>query len=282
MKKSIECKRHFKIILLTVGLGGLSYTMQLMADVGAKSMFSDEGVSVMASHETPESTPIASKAKEKSPTERTTRQNVSNDLDNASSISYAGLQYWIDLQGANGQSRQVTTNHIFHSGDGVKLQIKSKTAGYLYVINQDSTGKVTPLYPTNGQPSGLIQANTAYTIPPSGMIYFDNVPGNEKITIALTKYPLPSLDPSYPEKGTAVAYNEPMKYSKCATSGAGSKGMFASEDVDCLRSNYSAGSKGMFTQEDTSSAKPASYSVMPAAALDSGDVMFVDFNLTHR
>jgi len=270
---------------LAACIGILGFPMQAFADVGAKSMFSDEGTSVMASHEAADTTATPSKVKVKASTENSPRQNVSDGQGNTPSTSYAGLQYWIDLQGSNGKSHQVTTSHVFHSGDGIRLQVKSKTEGYLYVINQDASGKVTPLYPTNGQPSGLIQANATYTIPPSGMIFFDNVPGTEKVTIALTKYPLPSLDPSYSENVTTVAYNESQKYSKCAIIDAGSKGMFASEvstDIDCLRSNYSAGSKGMFTQEDTSSAKPASYSVMPAAALNNGDVMFVDFNLKHR
>jgi len=38
----------------------------------------------------------------------------------------------------------------------------------------------------------------------------------------------------------------------------------------------------MMLEEDTSSAQPASYSMIPAASLDQGQVMFVDFTLNHR
>ena len=63
--------------------------------------------------------------------------------------------------------------------------------------------------------------------------------------------------------------------------------MFTDEGIDmnCMRSNHSAGgagSKGMFTEEDTSSAQPASYSVVPTTELDQGQVLFVDFYLNHR
>jgi hypothetical protein len=63
--------------------------------------------------------------------------------------------------------------------------------------------------------------------------------------------------------------------------------MFADESggssgMDCIRKNHNAGSKGMFAEEDSAAAEPASYSVVPTAALEAGDVMFIDFNLTHR
>jgi hypothetical protein len=271
--------------ILAAVLGVLTCPTQAFAEAGAKSMFADEGASVMMNDDADITKPTNSKFKARVASERTLQQYTSNDKAEPPPVSYAGLQYWIDLQEANGRSRQVTTGHTFHSGDGIKLKIKSKTAGYLYVLNQDVSGRQTPLYPAKGQPSGLIQPNTIYTIPTRGAIRFDNVPGNEKVTIALAKYPIPNSDPAYSPKGTTATYGGQPMYVACNGSGAGSKGMFAEESsasIDCMRSNYSAGSKGMFAEEDTDSIEPASYSVVPATALDDGQVMFIDFNLTHR
>jgi len=260
------------------------------AEAGSKSMFSDEGASVMMNDNAPTTTPVRPKARTVSPTQVKTPQARSEyQPSSASAINLAGIETWIDLKDANGRLKRVSPSYTFRSGDGIKLQIKSKTDGYLYVLNQDSAGELTPLYPTNGQPSGLIQANIIYTIPPRGMIYFDNQPGNEKVTIALAKYPLPTLDPSYSSAptGTRAGYGSPSRYDDCAgSSSAGSKGMFSSDagsGVNCLRSNHSAGSKSMFTQEEeTNSPHPASYASAPADVLDRGDVLFVDFTLNHR
>ncbi|TSA40743.1 MAG: DUF4384 domain-containing protein [Methylococcaceae bacterium] len=267
-------------------LGASTSPTLALAEAGAKSMFSSEGTSVMMNDDADTPKATSSRPKARVASERVSPSYSSNEQPDANPNNYAGVQYYIDLQDASGRSRQVPTSYTFRSGDGIKLKIKSKTEGYLYVMNTNAAGQSTPLYPTNGQPSGLIQANTIYTIPPRGMIYFDNEPGTEKVTIALAKFPLPSVDPAYSAKGSTAAYSGQSKYDDCASSsGAGSKGMFASESsssMDCIRSNHSAGSKGMFTQEDTSSAEPASYAVAPTAALNEGDVLFVDFNLIHR
>ena len=288
MKTIIRRYNSLNNTILVAALGALTCPTFALAEAGAKSMFADEGTSVMMSNDAntapARAKPTASRPKAALAAKRTEQLYASDDQTAPLPVSYAGLQYWIDLQEADGRSRRVTTGHTFHSGDRVKLQIKSKTEGYLYVHNQDASGRQTPLYPARGQPSGLIQPGVTYSIPAHGAIRFDNVPGNEKVTIALAKYPIPNSDPAYSAKGTTEAYGGQSMYVACS-SGAGSKGMFSEESsagIDCMRSNYSAGSKGMFAEEDSASIEPASYSVVPAAALNDGQVMFIDFNLTHR
>lgn len=287
MKKiKTKCYSCFNIAMLLTIVGGATYPIFTLAEAGAKSMFADEGASVMMGDDNVTKPTAVKTTKSSSYTPSSADYTaVDKSESNALPDSYAGVQYWVDLQEPNGTTRRVTTSHVFHSGDGIKLQIKSKTAGYLYVFNQDASGTTTPLYPIKGQPSDLIQPNVIRTIPSRGAIRFDNVPGTEKVTIALSKYPVNQLVPDSSPKGVTASYNnEP--YNDCASSGAGSKGMFADESstsaVDCIRSNHSAGSKGMFAEEDTYSAQPASYSVIPASSLEDGQVMFVDFYLTHR
>lgn len=288
MKTITKCYNPHNSAILVAVLWALTCPTLALAEAGAKSMFADEGASIMMSDDTgtapARAKPIASRPKATLAAKRTGQLYSGDDETATLPVSYAGLQYWIDLQEADGRSRRVTTGHTFRSGDRIKLQIKSKTEGYLYVLNQDASGRQTPLYPTKGQPSGLIQPDVTYSIPTRGAIRFDNAPGNEKVTIALAKYPIPNGDSDYSAKGTTAGYSGQPMYVACG-SGAGSKGMFSEESsasMDCMRSNYSAGSKGMFAEEDSASIEPASYSVVPAAALKNGQVMFIDFNLTHR
>ncbi|WP_394754596.1 DUF4384 domain-containing protein [Crenothrix sp.] len=312
MKTIIKRCNNLNSAFFLAIFGTLIHPTFALAEAGAKSMFASEGTSVMMGDDvevTPSTRPAAFRPKAtviskqispvrhvyahagKSTVTHVSKHNSYANNDNAQAetlpVSYAGLQYWIDLQDASGRSQRVTTKHTFRSGDRIKLQIKSKTDGYLYVLNEDASGRKTPLYPTKGQPSGLIQANATYSIPTQGTIRFDNVPGNEKVTIALSKFPMPSSGSGSDNsaQGTPVAYNGQSMYVACNDSNAGSKGMFAEDSstgIDCMRSNYSAGSKGMFAEEDSGSLEPASYTVLPAAALDTGNMMFIDFNLTHR
>jgi hypothetical protein len=245
------------------------------AESGAKALFESEGTSI-SMEDSPVTKPAVKKAKPKASVNQ--RSHFSQEDDSGGSNSYAGIQYWIDLQDGSGKMRRVTSRHVFQSGDRIKLQVKSNTSGYLYVLNEDESGKRTPLYPVNGQMSALVEPGMAYTIPPRGSIRFDDNPGNEKVTIALTRNSIsgPSgRDGSSSTRGSLVS---------CRSSSGGTKGMFSEDDADfdCLRKSQGAGTKGMFTEEDDTSASPASYSVIPASELDNGKVLFVDFNLTHR
>lgn len=329
MKTITLCYNPLNVAILLTALSVSTCPTLALAEAGAKSMFADEGASVMMNDDKASTGSKSETKTTPSSANLAKRKSTSDDSGYAASEedspiqpvsnpgSYSGLQYWIDLQDSNGGSHRVTTNHAFRSGDRIKLQIKSKTAGYMYVLNQDSTGKSTPLYPSKGQ-NAYINTGVTYSIPERGAIRFDNVPGQEKITIALSKYSIggssgsssrsnPEIPVSYnpgdcsggagskgmfAEEGNSGdcsgASAKPVSFKDCMqTGGAGSKGMFADEgvDINCVRSNHSAGgagSKGMFSEEDTSSAQPASYSVVPTANLDQGQVLFVDFYLTHR
>lgn len=268
-----------KSLVLASFLVTLTMPVSVLAEAGAKSLF----ISIDDND-----LPSANKSKPvTSVTKKTSRNKKHKFSTNASATpsDYTGLQYWIDLQDDNGQSRRVTTSHNFRSGDRIKLQIKSGTSGYLYVINQDTSGQQTYLYPPKDQQSELIQPGMLYTIPVRGTIRFDNVPSNEKITVALSKFPILQPDLTSAYNANMTSSTEPSPYSACADNNAGAKRLYIDESsviTDCIRKNYSAGTKGMYSEEDTHSNEPASYSVLPAASLNEGKVMFVDFNLIHR
>lgn len=271
-----------------IGINGIVLTTVMVtplipvsgfAEAGAKSLFiriDDKDLSPASN-----SKPVVRNPK------KTTRKKRHQFNANApaTKVEYSGLQYWIDLQEDNGRSRRVTTSHTFRSGDRIKLQVKSRSSGFLYVINQDASGQQTSLYPAKGQEPKLIQPGVIYTIPAHGTIRFDNTPGNEKITVALAKYPITQPGSGSASKESEANFAGQTMYAACSDSTPGTKRLFIDESnglTDCIRKNYSAGAKGMYSEEDAVSPEPASYSVFPASLLNEGKVMFVDFNLVHR
>jgi hypothetical protein len=315
MKKLTYIERH-NIISIGLLTSLLTFSNVVFAESGAKSMFADEGSTVMMNQNTQ---PANNKKSKAVPRHQSVNESSSDNEGSVNqSVNYSGLQYWIILQDVNGKEHQVNAkSHQFHSGDRIKLQVKSNSPGYLYILNQDSTGESSTLYPSKNQ-NAFIQAGLTYSIPERGAIRFDDVPGQEKITMLLSKFEIRrdrSSSSSNSNQEIQASYNandcsnqagskgmftednnagdcvtthaKTVSYSDCASSSAGSKGMFIDEniDVNCLRNNHSAGSagsKGMFTEEDTTSAQPASYSVASTDDLDQGQVLPVQFYLTHR
>lgn len=127
-------KQKIRLVAIAIYMFyGISYPCMTYAEAGAKSMFADDASSVMMSEDMkPTSTAKYSSNKKESHT---------TNVDEVS-----GLQYSIELQDSYGSLSQVTTSHVFQSGDGIKLKIKSKTDGYLYVVNRDDTGQTRPLF----------------------------------------------------------------------------------------------------------------------------------------
>jgi Domain of unknown function (DUF4384) len=99
--------------------------------------------------------------------------------------------------------------HVFHSGDLVRFRFKPSFDGYLYVMDQSTSGKYILLYPAkDAQDTNRVQHDNEYLIPPSTGEWFrvDNPPGYETIyfvisPVKLTKstpsaHPLPAEPPS--------------------------------------------------------------------------------------
>lgn len=105
---------------------------------------------------------------------------------------YMGVTYWVELVEPNGQQRRVTADHVFRSGDRIRLSVQSNRDGALALINLGSTGRATPLFPAAGQEaSAAIRAHQVYQIPPRGHLRFDHNPGEETLILILSPSPAP-------------------------------------------------------------------------------------------
>jgi Domain of unknown function (DUF4384) len=85
---------------------------------------------------------------------------------------------------------QVTSPQlVFHSGDLVRFRFKSSFDGYLYVMDQSTSGKYLLLFPAKDAPdANRIERDREYLIPATRGTWFrvDNPPGYETIYFVIS------------------------------------------------------------------------------------------------
>ncbi len=125
--------------------------------------------------------------------------------------SPAGLRYRLLKIGADGEEVSVDpSSATFKAGDRVRFTFESNIDGYLYVVQQGSSGNWTTLFPhpdiNNGR--NQIRRSEEYRVPPTsdGWFRVDETPGTDHVFVLLSKDPvdqLPGLTPV--TKGYATA-----------------------------------------------------------------------------
>ncbi len=115
----------------------------------------------------------------------------------------AGLRYRLLKVGSNGEEVDVDpASAQFRTGDKVRFTFESSTNGYLYVVQQGSSGKWTTLFPDPDINGGrnAIRRSEVYRVPPTsdGWFEVDHNPGTDHVFVFLSKEPveqLPGLTP---------------------------------------------------------------------------------------
>lgn len=166
--------------------------------------------------------------------------------------SYLGLAYWVELLGADGQTRRVTADRMFRSGDRIRLHVQSNRNGFLYMINLGSTGRSTVLFPNaaTGAGGNAIQAGLSYPVPHNGFFRFDDNPGEEVVVVMLSAVPMPGLE--------------------------------AAEPAILLGAAQAKGAKDLLVEVDARAAQPATYAAAPLASLRDGGIVTLRVNLKHQ
>lgn len=241
---------------------------------GAKSLFSgDNGVEEGSDN-------LGSETKTTIAPKKPVYKSKSNNKSD-----YSGLSYWIERQSDEGMQR-VTTSSTFTSGNRVRLHVQSNRSGYLYVVNQGTSGHSDFLFPASINDGEYIDANRTYTIPAhGGYIRFDDQPGQEIVWIFLSQNP---LSPNVPTKGPTISNNSPMKtasYNPC-----GGKDLLI-EAPASLQSSCGVGSKDLVVEDDanpqaslTSATPlmPAEYVVSPTELMNKGQILSLRVVLRHE
>jgi len=106
-----------------------------------------------------------------------------------------GLKYRLLQRLDTDKEEEVGPDTTFHSGDRVRFAFESNIDGYLYVIQQGSTGRWTVLFPSPKTNGGLnaIRRFQEQVVPSDRWFYFDSNPGTEKILVFLSKEPVTQL-----------------------------------------------------------------------------------------
>lgn len=95
----------------------------------------------------------------------------------------------------DGKNSTVLPDHVFKSGDRVKLRYTTSADGYVYWLAKMSSGKYAVLYPT--PKTGMdnkIKRNTEYTVPVKGSFRFDDKPGTESLLLVFGLDKIPELE----------------------------------------------------------------------------------------
>lgn len=108
-----------------------------------------------------------------------------------------GIRYSLMLRNREGKYDDVSPTSVFHSGDYLHLSVMSNQPGYLYVIQEGSSGKWSALFPAQGSApnENKVEAGTVTEIPGGkGAFQFNSTPGQEKLYILVSRQPIQDLD----------------------------------------------------------------------------------------
>jgi hypothetical protein len=130
-----------------------------------------------------------------------------------------GLRYTI-LKLAGGSTVEVAPDSVFRAGDRIQVRVEANNAGYLYIINQGSSGTWKPIFPSPEIDNGnnRVESLHAYTLPSEEhRMVFDETAGAEKLFIILSREPEPDLEKmvySLRSRPAAEKSDEPVQSSK--------------------------------------------------------------------
>jgi hypothetical protein len=95
-----------------------------------------------------------------------------------------------------GDLSEVLPETIFHSGDKVKISLMANQPGYIYIIQQGSSGSWRPLFPAQGDPpeSNRVDAGHIYQLPAGKSFQFNQQTGGERLFILLSRRVVSDLD----------------------------------------------------------------------------------------
>ena len=106
-----------------------------------------------------------------------------------------GLKFRVVRKLPDGTVGDVDTAAPFHSGDRIRFAFEPSVDGYLYVVQQGSSGRWTVLFPNPRINGGrnAVRARERYTVPDDDWFLFDDTPGTEQVFVFLSREALAQL-----------------------------------------------------------------------------------------
>ena len=117
----------------------------------------------------------------------------------------AGLRYQVLQRVGESTERHADADTVFRSGDEVRFAFESNADGYLYVVQQGTSGNWTVLFPHPDVNGGRnkVTAFQRQLIPSDFWFEFDERPGSERIFVLFSKTPYATL-PGFDRPVTSV------------------------------------------------------------------------------
>ena len=132
-----------------------------------------------------------------------------------------GLRYTVLKLAADNTPTEVPNDTVFHAGDRIRFSVETNAAGYLYIVNQGSSGNWKPMFPSAEIEDGnnRIEGWRPYTMPPKSRLAFDSTVGTENLFIVFSLRPEADLEGLIYSlaggmKGAAAAPDAPVRSSK--------------------------------------------------------------------
>jgi hypothetical protein len=114
----------------------------------------------------------------------------------ASGAPPLGLRYTVLKLAADNTPTEVPNDTVFHAGDRIRFSVEVNAPGYLYIVNQGSSGTWKPMFPSAEIEDGnnRIEGWRPYTMPPKSRLAFDSTVGTENLFIVFSLQPEPDLE----------------------------------------------------------------------------------------
>lgn len=113
-----------------------------------------------------------------------------------------GLGLTLFMRDSTGLAVRTDPDHVFNSGDRVRVLLETNTDGYLYIFNTTNDGPAVMIYPDAQLDEGgnYIQAHVPFEIPSSQAaeeklrwFAFDDAGGTERVFFVFTREPLKGI-----------------------------------------------------------------------------------------
>jgi hypothetical protein len=132
-----------------------------------------------------------------------------------------GLRYTVLKLAADNTPAEVPNDTVFHAGDRIRFSVETTAPGYLYIVNQGSSGNWKPMFPSAEIEDGNnhIEGWRPYTMPPKSRLAFDSTVGTENLFIVFSLQPEADLESMIyslqgKKKAAAAAPEAPVQSSK--------------------------------------------------------------------
>jgi hypothetical protein len=158
--------------------------------------------------------------------------------------------------------READASDVFKAGDMVRVRVEPNIPGYLYVVQKGSGGQASTLFPHPQLNMGhnRVESGGTYTVPAPRWFVFDERPGEEKLTIIVSREPLKSL-PRFAHAGEHASIDLAV----------------IARELDVL-----ARPGDVYVAKETSGERSSPATVVVNAANTSNHLVYADIILKHR